>query len=226
MCVDWCGQFQACCHSWTFLFYINFEIYLKWHFYPEKKITRRRPFSSRRTAHFQASSGAVPSGQVLICHWGPWMVRGGELRDPYMTCDWSVASWVVLPWGPPLWTEWQTHTTEDIAFLQLRWWAVVIQTSIYLSGHLVFIVLQHHELDSRNLQSLALQLSCRASYLYNEVKVMRNNLKINSNISDVTNSRLPSNILTCVWQTVSSAVTLIRWLDRYVRYYRRTNRTV
>ena len=39
---------------------------------------------------------------------------------------WSMALLVMITWWPPLWTDRQTNTTENIAFLQLRWRAVKI----------------------------------------------------------------------------------------------------
>ena len=43
----------------------------------------------------------------------------GEARGSHVTCDWPMASQVVVKWGTPLplWTEWQTNLTENITFL-------------------------------------------------------------------------------------------------------------
>ena len=54
------------------------------------------------------------------------------------SCSWELctvksnASWVMVTWEPhPCgWTDWQTRTTENITFPQLRWWAVMSRNII------------------------------------------------------------------------------------------------
>ncbi len=83
----------------------------------------------------------------------------------------------------------------------------------------VYYNLQHHDLDSQTLQSLALQAGCRANYLHNEVKVSHNNLRqmTNGNTSpgDGAHNRLPLTILSCVSDAVCAIKLLVSWMDRW-----------
>ena len=40
------------------------------------------------------------------------------------------ASWAIMTWEPPSWTEWQKDTCENITFPQFLWWAVIIFTCL------------------------------------------------------------------------------------------------
>ncbi len=78
------------------------------------------------------------------------------------------------------------------------------------------ILLQHHEFDSQTLQSLALQVGCRAKYLKNEVQVAYNNIRDVSQrkAPDPAHYKVPLTVLTCIANTVKIAKELGTWLDK------------
>lgn len=76
----------------------------------------------------------------------------------------------------------------------------------------------HYDLESENLQSLALRLSCKAHNVKNEVKVAAAKEMLshmNSNHGDHRSlQRLPLNILTAMSDLISSLKQLVSWIDR------------
>ena len=61
-----------------------------------------------------------------------WTCQGGSLYTEVQVDVWGVhcvvrsnASWLMATWYLVHWTDRQTHTTQNITSLQLRWWAVI-----------------------------------------------------------------------------------------------------
>ena len=69
--------------------------------------------------------------------------------------------------------------------------------------------LQHHEMETQTLQSICLQLGCKARSLHNEVRVIRQGPSVENG-----GHKLPVTVLSGVTDTVASIKNLASWLDR------------
>ena len=91
----------------------------------------------------------------------------------------------------------------------------VIRSFCYKDPFQVCILLQHYELESENIQSIALLIGCKAKSLRNELKHRVNAQKsvVNGNLVDFQKAS-SIEVLSDVSDIVTSIKNMVSWLDR------------
>lgn len=84
--------------------------------------------------------------------------------------------------------------------------------------HLLYILFQYYDLEYQTVQTLALQLTCKACSLRNDIiSQLPSMLQGGGVCADISHGRVPLSILSAVSDVIGTIKQIVSWLDRYVQ---------